>query len=231
VDGGGPGFDAWAPTYEHSILQPTLYEPAQHAVLELARQLAPQPRRILDVGCGTGRLLRHARRHYPLAMLVGVDISTTMVTVAASTAPQMGIHHLRGAAERLPFSSLRFDVALVTMSLRHWNDLEAGVEQVQRVLTGGGVLVVADVFPAGPRRSRLRRWTRDQIGLPVELAAALGAHGLMVVARDRVPWSLLPDIQVIAARKPLQQPRGTGSRPELAAATRPWAACHACVGA
>jgi SAM-dependent methyltransferase len=154
-----------------------------------------------------------------------------MVAVAASTAPRMGIHYLRAAAERLPFASIRFDVVLVTMSLRHWNDLEAGVEQVQRVLTDGGVLVIADVFPADPRRSRLRRWTRDQVGLPVELAAVLGVHGLMVVARDRVPWSLLPDIQVIAARKPVQQPRGTGSRPGLMAATRPWAACHACVGA
>jgi SAM-dependent methyltransferase len=221
VDGGGPGFDAWAPTYEHSILQPTLYEPAQHAVLELARQLAPQPRRVLDVGCGTGRLLRHARRHYPSAMLVGVDISTTMVAVAASTAPQLGIHPLCAAAERLPFAGMRFDVVLVTMSLRHWNDLEAGVEQAQRVLTGGGVLVIADVFPADPRPSRLRRWTRDPVGLPVELAAVLRAHGLMTVARDRVPWSLLPDIQVIAARKPLQQPRGAGSRPGLVAAARP----------
>lgn len=221
VDGGGPGFDAWAPSYEHSILQPTLYEPAQHAVLELARQLVPQPRRVLDVGCGTGRLLRHARRHDPSAMLVGVDISTTMVAVAASTAPQLAIHYLRAAAERLPFASMRFDVVLVTMSLRHWNDLEAGVEQVQRVLTGGGVLVLADVFPADPRRSRLRRWTRDPVGPPVELAAVLRAHGLMTVARDRVPWSLLPDIQVIAARKPLQQPRGAGSRPGPVAAARP----------
>jgi len=231
VDGGGPGFDAWAPTYEHSLLQPALYEPAQHAVLELARQLAPQPRRVLDVGCGTGRLLRQARRHYPSATLVGVDVSTTMVAVAASTTRRPGIHYLPAAAERLPFASLRFDVVLVTMSLRHWNDLEAGVEQVQRVLTDGGVLVIADVFPAGPRRSRLRRWTGDQAGLPVELAAILGAQRLMMVARDRVPWSMLPDIQVIAARKPSQQPRGTGSRLGPAAAMRPWAVRHACVGA
>jgi SAM-dependent methyltransferase len=231
VDGGGAGFDAWAPAYEHSILQPTLYEPAQQAVLELARQLAPQPRRVLDVGCGTGRLLRHARRHHPSTMLVGVDSSTTMVAVAASTAPRVGIHYLRAAAERLPFASMRFDVVLVTMSLRHWNDLEAGIEQVHRVLAGGGVLVIADVFPADPRRSRLRRWTRDRLGLPVELTAVLRAHGLTPVARNRVPWPLLPDIQIIAARKPIQQPHGTGSRPGPVAATRPWPACHACVGA
>jgi SAM-dependent methyltransferase len=213
----GAGFDAWAPSYEHSILQPTLYGPAQHAVLRLACRLAPQPRRVLDVGCGTGRLLRHARRQYPSAMLVGVDVSRTMVAVAASTAPRIAIDYLRAAAERLPFSSTRFDLVVVTMAVRHWNDLEAGIVQVQRVLTGGGVLVIADVFPAGRRRGRLRLWTRDQVGPPGELAAVLAVHGLTVVAVDRVPWSLLPDIQVIAARKPLEQRRG---RPETTPAAR-----------
>ena len=199
---GGAGFDAWARSYEHSILQPSLYDPAQRAALELARRLTPRATRILDVGCGTGRLLRHARRHYPSATLVGVDISTTMLAVAASasTAQRASIHHLRATAERLPFSTARFDLVLVTMALRHWSDLEAGVEEIHRVLTGGGVLVIADVFPAGERRSRPRPWGRDQAGPAAWLAAVLTPHGLAVVARDRVPWPLLPDIQVIAAR-------------------------------
>jgi ubiquinone/menaquinone biosynthesis C-methylase UbiE len=205
----GAGFDAWARSYEHSILQPRLYDPAQHAALELARRLAPRPRCILDVGCGTGRLLRHARGHYPSATLVGVDVSATMLVVAASTAqratihPIHPIHHVRATAERLPFSTARFDLVLATMALRHWSDLEAGVGEIHRVLTGGGVLVVADVFPTGGRRGRLRCWTRDPAGPAgpaAWLAAILTLHGLTVVARDRVPWPLLPDIQVIAAR-------------------------------
>jgi ubiquinone/menaquinone biosynthesis C-methylase UbiE len=196
----GAGFDAWARSYEHSSLQPSLYDPAQRAALELARRLAPRPRRILDVGCGTGRLLRHARRHYPSATLVGVDVSTTMLAVAASTAQRLAIHYVCATAEGLPLSTARFDLVLATMAVRHWSDLETAVEEIDRVLTGGGVLVVADVFPAGGRRSRLRRWTRDPAGPAAHLAAVLALHGLVVVARERVPWPLLPDIQVIAAR-------------------------------
>lgn len=71
------GFDAWAPTYERSALQSTLYLlwTAQERALQFAQQLMPWPKRVLDIGCGTGRLLRQARQQYPSAMLVGVDVA------------------------------------------------------------------------------------------------------------------------------------------------------------
>lgn len=86
--GAATRFEAPAAGYEHSALQPVLYEPVQHRVLELARRLVRQPRRIVDVGCGTGRLLRQARRQHPAAVLVGVDIAWAMVaTASAATLP------------------------------------------------------------------------------------------------------------------------------------------------
>src|SRR6266545_1020156 len=80
------GFDAWAPTYEQSALQST-------------QQLMPRPKRVLDIGCGTGRLLRQARQQYPSAMLVGVDLAWGMVaTAAAATTAELAIRHVRDAA-------------------------------------------------------------------------------------------------------------------------------------
>jgi hypothetical protein len=38
--------------------------------------------------------------------------------------------------------------------------------------------------------------------MPAELATALAASYLTVVAQDRVPWFALPDVQLIAAQKP-----------------------------
>jgi ubiquinone/menaquinone biosynthesis C-methylase UbiE len=203
------GFDAWASTYEHSALQPTLYMPAQQRALQLARQLMPRPRRVLDVGCGTGRLLRQARRQYPAALLVGVDIAWGMVATAAAATPgELAIRHVRAAAERLPFADRTFDLVVVTMSLRHWTDPATAIAQIDRVLILGGVLVVADVFPTCRRRGLpaavLRRRGRGHGGVPAELAAVLTANGLMVVGWDRMPWFRLPDIHIIAARKPLR---------------------------
>jgi hypothetical protein len=82
-----------------------------------------------------------------------------------------------------------------------------GIAQIERVLAPGGVLVVADVFSTSRRRS-LRAvvpWRRghDHGGAPVELAAVLATHGLAMVGCERVPWFRLPDVQVIAAQKPL----------------------------
>jgi ubiquinone/menaquinone biosynthesis C-methylase UbiE len=203
------GFDAWASTYEHSALQPTLYVPAQQRVLDRARQLMPGPRRVLDVGCGTGRLLRQARQHYPSAILVGVDLAWRMVvTAAAATPAELRIRHVRGAAEQLPFADRTFDLVVVTMSLRHWTDPAAGIAQVHRVLIPGGVLVVADVLPARRRggiqvRAPWRRGHRLS-GVPAELAAMLVANGLVVISCDRMPWFRMPDIHVIAAQQPFR---------------------------
>src|SRR6266545_3836368 len=92
-------FEALAASYEHSALQPILYAPAQQRVLQLAQRLVPQPCRVLDIGCGTGRLLRQARRRHAAAMLVGVDVAWAMVaTACAGSPPELAICHVRAAA-------------------------------------------------------------------------------------------------------------------------------------
>jgi ubiquinone/menaquinone biosynthesis C-methylase UbiE len=211
-------FEAWASTYEHSVLQPTLYVPAQQRALQLSRQLMPRPQRLLDVGCGTGRLLRQARHQYPEALLVGIDTAWGMVAIAATTitaAP--AIRHVRAAAEQLPFADRTFDLVMATMSLRHWTDPATAIAQIDRVLIPGGVLVVADVFPARRHRGLpaavLRPRGRGHSGVPAEAAAVLTAKGLVVVGCDRMPWFRLPDIHVIAARKPLCPDRAPPKQP------------------
>ncbi len=196
-------FDRRACSYEDSTLQQFLFVPVQQTALRLALRLLPRPRRVLDVGCGTGQLLRQARSCYPTAELLGVDLAGRMVVTASAITPtELVIRYVQGRAECLPFLPEAFDLVLTTMSLRHWTDPPAGIAEISRVLTRDGLLVLADVLPSR-RRSRLAlpMLRRGHAAIPAELSAVLAAHHLAVVGTDHTYWFSLPDVQVIAARQ------------------------------
>jgi ubiquinone/menaquinone biosynthesis C-methylase UbiE len=195
-------FDRWASSYEDNTLQEHLFVPVHQTTLQLALQLLAHPRRILDVGCGTGRLLRQARPCYPTAELVGVDLAGQMVATATAVTPtRLAVGYVHGRVECLPFTSEVFDLVFTTLSLRHWTDLPAGIGEIGRVLTPGGVVVLADVFPSCRRGPALTMRRRRHAVVPAELGMALAAHHLDVIGRDHTSWFRLPDVQVIAARQ------------------------------
>lgn len=151
------------------------------------------PGSILDVGCGTGRLLREARQRWPDAQLIGVDAAEGMVEVAQQLTPD-AIFHV-GRAEALPLPDASIDVVLSTMSFHHWSDHVAGVGEVARVLRPGGRFILADVsVPASLakliRSSRVhtpasRRNLFTQAGLEVVTQQAIFSRFVLVTVGIR----------------------------------------------
>jgi ubiquinone/menaquinone biosynthesis C-methylase UbiE len=199
-------FDRRASSYEDSTLQQYLFVPVQQTALRLALQLLPQARRVLDVGCGTGQLLRRARPCYPNAELAGVDLAGQMVATARAITPtKLAVRYVHGRAECLPFTDDVFDLVFTTLSLRHWTNPAAGIAEIGRVLTPGGLLVLADVLPSYRRRGPVVAMLRRRHAVvPAELGAVLAAHRLAVIGCDHTRWFMLPDVQVIAAQQPHQ---------------------------
>ena len=75
-------FNRWAHSYDRSILQRFLFEPVHDAVLGAFSELSVPPCDVLDVGCGTGRLLESAAARWNGARFTGVDASVEMVAEA-----------------------------------------------------------------------------------------------------------------------------------------------------
>lgn len=131
---------------------------------DLALAQVPAPRRVLDVGSGTGYLLRQLAARLPDAVeLLGVDAAAEMVRVAGEATPDPRVRFLAGPAEQLPGPDGAFDLVVSTTSFDHWADQEAGLRECARVMAPGGRLVLVDQFSplylptlVGTRRGKAR---------------------------------------------------------------------------
>jgi ubiquinone/menaquinone biosynthesis C-methylase UbiE len=97
--------------------------------------------RILDLGCGTGALLRAMVRHD--AHAVGVDLSMPMLQVARHGTPET-MALAAGEAGLLPLRAATFDAVVSVSSFHYWPDPARAVREVARVLRPGGRFVLTD---------------------------------------------------------------------------------------
>jgi ubiquinone/menaquinone biosynthesis C-methylase UbiE len=156
-------FGRWAPHYERSLLQRFFLTPIQTATIAEIDREVTEPEAILDIGCGTGALLRRLANAYPLASLVGVDAAAGMIQQAQAAVPAGGLlRFMEARAEQLPFPDGSFDLVVSTMSFHHWADQQRGLAEVRRVLKPQGVFVLTDVM-VGPWLSRALASTSDRI--------------------------------------------------------------------
>jgi ubiquinone/menaquinone biosynthesis C-methylase UbiE len=151
-------FDQWASSYEHSWLQQAFFDRAHQTTLALAASIVHQPVSVLDVGCGTGKLLRQANTYWPEAQLIGVDPAHGMIERAKRLTANATFS--TGMAEALPLQDASVDLALSTSSFHHWQDQAAGIREIARVLRPGGYFLLMDVsFPDWLVRAfRLKRF-------------------------------------------------------------------------
>ncbi|HYA77386.1 MAG TPA: class I SAM-dependent methyltransferase, partial [Verrucomicrobiae bacterium] len=84
-------FNLRAATYETASSQGYFFDKVQRRVLKLAKEKC-EPNDILDVGCGTGRLLRKAKQQWPYARLVGIDAADKMIQQATQLFPEAEFH-------------------------------------------------------------------------------------------------------------------------------------------
>lgn len=115
--------------------------------------------KVLDVGCGPGRLVLAACDRVGLqGEAHGIDPSPEMIERAKQNAGKAGLpaKFTIAAAEDLPFEDGRFDVVTSTLVIHHLTGDELkqkAFKEIRRVLKVGGRLLVVD-FGVMPPESR-----------------------------------------------------------------------------
>ena len=100
---------------------------------------------VLDVATGTGRVARPLAKHIKSGRIVGVDQAFAMLDVGHQhKEPIAHYEQSAGEADKLPFKTNTFDRAFVSFSLHHFGNSTGVVQEVLRVLKGGGRFVVLD---------------------------------------------------------------------------------------
>jgi ubiquinone/menaquinone biosynthesis C-methylase UbiE len=102
------------------------------------RTLAPARGRILEIGFGTGRNLRHYPRTVKRIEAIDPDLDLDRLSMPriARAAIEVDFHHLDAA--HLPFEEARFDTVVSTFTLCSIPDVVHALGEVRRVLKPGG---------------------------------------------------------------------------------------------
>jgi ArsR family transcriptional regulator len=150
-------------------------------------ELVPHGGTVLEIGVGTGGLLRELATR--AEKVIGVDHSPAMLEEAGRTVAESGLSGIElrlGEMTHLPLPTAAVGCLVANMVLHHAADPAAVLVEFRRVLAPGGTLLLADL--ARHERESAREQLADQwLGFEEpELQSWLAAAGFVSVTSDRI---------------------------------------------
>ena len=146
-----------------------------------------KPQEILDIATGTGDFsLLLAERIKP-KQIIGADISEGMMAVGREKVKKAGLQDVisfqREDCTKLTFPDETFDAVTSAYGVRNFQDLDAGLREMQRVLRPGGHLLIVELTP--PPRFPMKQlfWLYAHVAMPL-----IGR----IISHDNSAYTYLP---------------------------------------
>ena len=138
-------FESAAAAYDQAA---ALQQEVGQRLLQRLDLVKIQPKRVLDLGSGTGQCIPDLLARYKKAQVVALDIALPMLWRARKRGRWLRKPRCVCAdAERLPFADSSFDLVFSNLMLQWCVELEVVFTELQRVLRPGGLLLFTSFGP------------------------------------------------------------------------------------
>ena len=160
----------------------------------------PEPREIVDLGCGNGRDVRELAKKYPASHVTGIDYSPLSVEKARNNNQAMidagRVSVQEGDVSNLTLDAGKFDLATAFETIYFWPGLAKCFGEVRKILKPDGKFMVVTESDG---RDKISQWFKARIdGMNTytadEIESALKAAGFSSVTINhhaKFPWLML----------------------------------------
>jgi len=180
-------FDDWAAAGKDRGMEQRHWHTAKHA---LSRMPVEEGETILDLGTGSGYVLRALRDAAGIGRGYGLDGSPEMLRNARSYTDDPAIGYVRGDFDSLPFGTDTVDHVFSMEAFYYASDPDQTLKEVRRILRPGGTFYCAVNYYEENVHSHA--W-QDNISIEMtrwsapEYRAAFRGAGFEVASQDNIP--------------------------------------------
>lgn len=131
----------------------------------LAGLVALDALEIIELGCGKADMARELLRRYPRARVTGLEVDQVQHAKNLAAPQVAGLTFVAAGAQKIPFASAHFDLALMLKSLHHIPQplMKQALEEVARVLKPGAFLYVSEPVFSGSLNEITRLYNDEEV--------------------------------------------------------------------
>ena len=186
------GYEEWSTSYD--VAKNALISVEEPVVLKLMGDVSGK--RILDIGCGTGRYTIKLAEFG--ADVVGIDSSAAMLGIGKGKIQDIDgrLTFMRGDLLHLPMADEGFDIAVCALTLCHVPELKPAIDELCRVVKERGMIIVSDFHPFCLVFGWRTGYRQDSTEYQIENHCHLFQEYLEAFRKDNVQLDVLQELTI-----------------------------------